>query len=272
MAKELPYYKFSPGEWLRGDITLCSFEAQGVFISLCSYYWMKDCSMSLANAKLRFRGNEASVEELVSMGIIELDKDDNIIIKFLDEQMSEFLNISEKRAKSGSLGGQANAKQKEAKGVANSSYIDIDKEIDIDNKSINTLMSELKSSDHPHEKIAYNFWLLFSENLKKLKINSTDLKKAKYYGWVEPVRLMMERDKRTIEEFQEIFKYLKNEVPRENGFSWSSNIRSTAKLREKFEIILKDARMKPAGKISTVQNMANIRNNILQKIENGEFN
>jgi two-component SAPR family response regulator len=108
--------------------------------------------------------------------------------------------------------------------------------------------------------------------MKNLKINSTDLPKAKYSGWVEPVRLMMEKDKRTIEEFQEIFKYLKNEVPRENCFSWASNIRSTAKLREKFEVILKDARMKPMAKQSKVQNVATIYNNILQNIDDGKFN
>lgn len=135
----------------------------------------------------------------------------------------------------------------------------------------NRLLSELKSSDHPHEKIAYNFWLLFSENLKKLKINSTDLQKSKYSLWVEPVRLMMERDKRTHEEFQEIFIFLRDEIPRENGFSWAANIRSTSKLREKFEVILKDARTKKFQKNCKSSQIMDVHNKILQKIDEGKF-
>jgi len=111
MAKELPYYKFHPAEWIKGDITLCSMETQGVFINLCSYYWLKDCSISLANAKQRFSKNVASLDELLDSGIILIDENENVIINFLDEQMQEFSNINEKRVMAGRLGGLANAKQ-----------------------------------------------------------------------------------------------------------------------------------------------------------------
>lgn len=135
-------------------------------------------------------------------------------------------------------------------------------------KTINTLMSELDSSDQPHEKIAYSFWSLFVENLNRLKIQSSDLEKAKYSVWVDPIRLMMERDKRTLEDIQEVFRYLRDETPRENGFSWAGNIRSTSKLREKFEYILKDARTK-GGKLDKVTHLANISQSIIQKINAG---
>ena len=40
MAKELPYFKFYPGIYITGDVTLCSLEAQGLFINICSFYWL----------------------------------------------------------------------------------------------------------------------------------------------------------------------------------------------------------------------------------------
>ncbi len=130
MAKELPYFKFFPSEWVTGDITLCTESAQGLFINVCSYYWMKDCSMSLANAKQRFSKHEASLEELLKHDIIKLDSDENILINFLDKQMNEFIDISSKRAMAGSKGGKANAKQMKVFAKAKSSNKDKDKDKD----------------------------------------------------------------------------------------------------------------------------------------------
>lgn len=124
MAKELPYFKFDPSEWITGDITLCSMEAQGLFINICTYYWKKDCSICLANVKQRFSKWEASLKELLEHNIILLDEDENVIINFLDEQMSEFIDIREKRAIAGAKGGKANAKQMLSKRKAKSSNKD----------------------------------------------------------------------------------------------------------------------------------------------------
>jgi len=111
MAKELPYFKFFPSEWVTGDITLCNEETQGVFITICAFYWMKDCSMSLANAKQRFSKNIASLDYLLEQKIIKVDEEQNIVINFLDKQMNEFINVAEKRAIAGARGGLAKAKQ-----------------------------------------------------------------------------------------------------------------------------------------------------------------
>lgn len=133
MAKELPFFKFYISDWLTGDITLCNEETQGVFITLCAFYWKKKCSMSLANAKQRFSKNESNIKELIENNIIKIDEDDNIIINFLDEQMKEFIEISEKRAKYGSIGGKAKAKQKPKFAKAKSSYIEAEAEAEADN-------------------------------------------------------------------------------------------------------------------------------------------
>ena len=129
--KELPYFKFFPSEWITGDITLCSFEAQGLFINLISFYWQKNCSMYLANAKQRYSKAVANVndllEELKNNDIIVVDEDDRLYIKFLDEQMSEFINLSETRSKAGRKGGLAKAKQLPEFAKAKPSYKEIEK-------------------------------------------------------------------------------------------------------------------------------------------------
>lgn len=103
MSKELPYFKFQPSEWMTGDITLCSMEAQGLFINLCSYYWIRDCNISLANAQQRFSNCFSLFEELQSKDILKVNGDEKIIINFLDEQMEKFTDISAKRSKSGGI-------------------------------------------------------------------------------------------------------------------------------------------------------------------------
>jgi len=130
MAKELPYFKYFPSEWVTGDITLCSIESQGLFVNICCYYWMKNCSMSLANAKQRFSKHEALLKELLDFAVIKLDDNNNLIISFLDKQMNEFVDVAEKRALAGAKGGKAKAKQVLKFAKAKSSYKD--KEVDKD--------------------------------------------------------------------------------------------------------------------------------------------
>ena len=165
MAKELPYFKWFPSEWVTGDITLCDMEAQGIFANLICYYWMKNCSMSLANAKQRFSKHEASFESLLKQDIIKVDENENIIIDFLDEQMNEFINVSEKRAIAGARGGKANAKQMLSKAKAKSSNKDKDVDKDVDKENIpsfdefkNDALDHKKNIDIEDLKIKYESW------------------------------------------------------------------------------------------------------------------
>lgn len=86
MAKEIPYFKFYISDWSNGDITLESFELQGVFINVCAYYWSKDCSLSLDNVKKKFRNVSSSIDELIKCSCIK-NIGGNISISFLNEQM-----------------------------------------------------------------------------------------------------------------------------------------------------------------------------------------
>jgi hypothetical protein len=97
MAKELPYFKFEPSEWLEGEIQVCSDESIVCFINLCSGYWLKLGSINYAFALHKYCKKDARVlQELIDSKIISLIED-KIGISFLDKQLNEFKEISEKR-------------------------------------------------------------------------------------------------------------------------------------------------------------------------------
>lgn len=104
MAKELPFFKFEPSMWETGNIQLCSFEAQGVFINVCSVYWQRigDLSYKLAAQKV-CNGNATALDSLISEEIIKVI-DGMICIDFLNEQLSEFENISSKNSENARSG------------------------------------------------------------------------------------------------------------------------------------------------------------------------
>jgi len=124
------------------------------------------------------------------------------------------------------------------------------------------IMSELAASDSPkdiYEEIAISFYSLAIENLQELSINSTDLKKQSISSWVKPIRLAVEKDGRTEEEFKEVWLYLNNEKAGSNGFTWKAQIRSGVKLREKFETLLIAAR-KPYSNSKISNNINSVKN------------
>ncbi len=119
MAKELPYFKFEPTEWDNGNIQMCSRESKGLFIELCSMYWARlgEVPYALALQKL-CNGNKDAMHELTEheiIGVIE----GQIVIEFLDEQLSEFNDTSEKRRNAANKRWKnANALQKQSKSNA----------------------------------------------------------------------------------------------------------------------------------------------------------
>lgn len=95
MAKELPFFKFEPAQWENGSIQICAFEVQGVFISVCSMYWQRlgDLPYKLAVQKI-CKGNATALDSLIGEDVIKLI-DGHLCIDFLNEQLSEFKNISQ---------------------------------------------------------------------------------------------------------------------------------------------------------------------------------
>jgi len=98
MAKDLPYFKFFCSEWSDGDITLESYEAQGLFINICAYYWSNECIIELSKLKKKFKGYDAIIDELISSNIIKI-KNDYVSISFLDEQKIEREKTSKQNSK-----------------------------------------------------------------------------------------------------------------------------------------------------------------------------
>jgi hypothetical protein len=238
MAKELPYFRFTPQEWQNGDVSLESYEIKGLFIDIISYYWIKDCSITLAMLNKRFRGDENLINNLFELEIIKHDHEtDYISINFLDEQFDILSTARKRRQEAGSKGGKQKSSNAKAMLKQSFSYKDKDNDKYKDKKTIkNALLSKLNSSDVPHPeyfKIALYWRELFYKFNSELGINnSKSLDNAKYKTWVDPVRLMFEQDKRTKEELREIYDYLPTDD------FWKEQIRSTTKLREKFDKLL----------------------------------
>jgi hypothetical protein len=119
MAKELPYFKFEPAEWDNGNIQMCSRQSKGLFIELCSIYWSRlgELPHALALQKL-CNGDKDALQELISHEIIVISEG-QIVIEFLDEQLSEFGQINEKRRNSANKRwSDANAMQMHSKSNA----------------------------------------------------------------------------------------------------------------------------------------------------------
>jgi len=135
MAKELPYFRFEPSEWDNGNIQMCSRESKGLFLDLCSLYWSRlgELPHALALQKL-CNGNELALQELIKFEIFGVI-DGQIVIDFLDEQLSERGQVSEKRrnaakkrwkdASALQVQSKSNAKRREEKREENNKIEDI---------------------------------------------------------------------------------------------------------------------------------------------------
>jgi len=131
MANELPYFRFTVQAWQNGKIGIESFELKGLFIEICGYYWINDCSITLALLKKKFRNEVNLISELIELGIIKHEnKHDKLEIDFLNIQYDLLSEKRKLRQIAGSKGGNAKAMLKQ-KG----SYKDKDnnKEKDKDN-------------------------------------------------------------------------------------------------------------------------------------------
>jgi uncharacterized phage protein (TIGR02220 family) len=113
MAKELPYFKFEPAQWESGNIQMCSHEEKGVFLDLCSLYWLRlgDLPYKLAIQKV-CGGNAVALDSLYEEKIFDII-DDSIFISFLSEQLEEFEDVSKKNSKNAKEGWEKRRKQRD---------------------------------------------------------------------------------------------------------------------------------------------------------------
>ena len=102
--KQLPWFKFSPADWMMGRISRQSCEVQVAFLRLCCIYWNSECEMTVEHAELECDGY---FDRLVALKMVEV-VGDKIGIKFLNIQYEEG---REKRQKM-SNAGKASAERK----------------------------------------------------------------------------------------------------------------------------------------------------------------
>jgi len=112
MAKEIPYFRFYPGEWIAKNITMLPMSAQGVFINVCCYYWVNDCDLSERIVNERFNGRSNDVQTLVENDIIKITENGKIEISFLDEQYEQLITQAGKRTNAARIAGLASAKKR----------------------------------------------------------------------------------------------------------------------------------------------------------------
>lgn len=205
MAKELPYFQFEPAEYLTGDISFCSLQAQGLFTILCSYYWQRSCKLT-KDQFLRRLNNAKELQELIDENVIEL-KGNNIIIKFLDVQYEKATKQSKTNSLNGSKGGRPkkikpketenkpkiNPTESETKGIREDK---IKEEEIIEEKTINNskfFEDCLKSSQ----------WLETTSMQNKIDVEVTKLWLKNFIDHL----ISMEEQKVNLKEFKQHFVY-----------------------------------------------------------------
>lgn len=168
MAKGLPYFKFTPTEWLTGNICYEPLEVQGLFINICALYWQRDGKLSIEDINLRYNKPTA----LVSLTDRYFSVSDGFIcIGFLNEQLHERRHISVVNSDNGKLGGRP--KTKGTKPTANRS------------ESEKKPIRKRKKKEEEENNIPA--WDDFFEYTKTLPIYKTGLDysiRAKYNSWV----------------------------------------------------------------------------------------
>ena len=124
MAKELPYFRFYATEWMQGDVTLLSMEHQGIFINVCSFYWLRDGELTFKKLSQKWPNYLHQINDLIEEGVMNCE-DDTVTISFLDEQLTALNERHKTLSEAGRKGGLSRAK---AKLKPSSSYKDKEKD------------------------------------------------------------------------------------------------------------------------------------------------
>ncbi len=166
MAKEIPYFKFFIGEWANGDITCESYEAQGIFINICSIYWAKLGNLTESHIRKKFKSDEA-INELIEASIIKIE-DGKVIINFLDEQLQEDQLL--RRVKS--AGGKKSAEKRKKIKTSSTGVKD-----QLNTSSSNNSIEQNRTEDIKSDKVLKTFDITSFENLEmRLKTSKAEIK------------------------------------------------------------------------------------------------
>lgn len=114
--KDLPYFQFFNADWLGGNIQGCPPEVRGIYTDIMALYWRNDCKLDIETIEDMVRSEKQclsnALDKLKQKGIIAINEDGFISIKFLDKQYSERIEAHEKRVNAGRKGGSVKGYKK----------------------------------------------------------------------------------------------------------------------------------------------------------------
>jgi len=171
MAKELPYFRFTVQDWQNGKVSIESFELQGLFISICGYYWINDCNLTLTILEKKFSNATILIKELLNLEIIKHEnKHDKIEIDFLNIQYDLLSEKRKVRQSAGSKGGNAKAMLKQKSSYNdNNKYNDNDKDKYKNKEYINLEFLEV-----------FNKWMKYKSDRKESY--KSEISKKSFYN------------------------------------------------------------------------------------------
>jgi uncharacterized phage protein (TIGR02220 family) len=91
---KLQWFKFAPTDWIMGKIQRCPEITQARFMRLICLYWNKECLLSYEDAEIEI--DKEHLDILISKKIVKIE-DSFLIIDFLNEQLNDIAQKSEKR-------------------------------------------------------------------------------------------------------------------------------------------------------------------------------
>lgn len=222
MARQpTPWFKLYAQEFLCDEkVKFLSLEERGALVTLWAHMW---CNGIKRGCLFLTKKTPLPDEEIAHILKLSLDNFLKIKVKFTKElsilKIGKFGELYSKRLRKYRTpwelyGGQKETKQKpkriqKEKKPKTEVEVELESELEVE-KDYKHLVDKLKS--------------LILQNNPKAKITANQIK-----NWGEDVRLMIERDNRTIEEISEIIEWSQNHK------FWKTNVLSMGKLREKFD-------------------------------------
>lgn len=182
--------------------------------------------------------NIQTTNKYTLLSIVKYDDYQNLEIKTTNKQQTNNTQVNNQTTTTNNY----NNKQDNNIKILNNSLLS---EIKIsDDKKfflIKDLQIEINENILMHYQTALSFQKLFIKNLKEKQSPTSQVEKSTYRNFVEPIRIMFEKQEATKEQIKQAYEYLNSK----EGEFWKSNIISTKKLREKLSIMLLKKNTKP---------------------------
>ena len=241
---ELPYFNFWVKDWIADErVASMTAEERGAYIHLLAHCWNSD-GLDKNNNWARIAGVAALTDKVCFLFSVEVDG--KWWNKRLYEERKSLIAFNERQSERGRKGAAAkwaNAQAMPKQSPSNAQDMPADGHPYPEPKP--KALPEPKPE--PKDLKTSSFGLEHSEraellksrilgNNPKAKITEADLNR-----WADTVRLMVERDNRTLEEIDTMIEFSQSDD------FWKSNILSMAKLREQFDKLTLKSKPRPTS-------------------------